>query len=140
MTTQIKFRPLGQGDSGRIKELLSNFKECREDIDISELIADPKCHCVVGEVDDKVVCFGALVRYITPSKGEVGRIEDVIVDEEYRGKGYGKAMLQELISIASEENLCQIDMTSKRIRTEAHELYESLGFIMRESDIFRLKL
>ena len=137
---QLQFRPLEIGDSSSVKKILSEFKDGNHDIDIEELIADPKCHCVVAELSDEVIGFGALVRYNSPSKGEVGRIEDVIIDEKYRGMGYGKAILKELISIANEENISQIDMTSKRIRSEAHKLYESLGFIIRESDIFRLKL
>jgi len=137
----IQFRPLKVGDSDQIialfKQLSADFKT---EVDFSELVADPKCHCVVACDSDIVVGFGSLVRHAVPSKGEVGRIEDVIIDERYQGKGIGRAMMQELISIANEENITQINLTSSPLRIAARKLYESMGFVKGNTDVFLLKL
>ena len=79
---KINFRALGVGDLTHLLDLFSQFKDSNRDVDIRELVSDPKCHCVIAELNDKVIGFGALVRYNSPSKGEVGRIEDVVIDEK----------------------------------------------------------
>ena len=101
---------------------------------------DPKCHCVVAEFDGHIAGFGSLIRHIVPSKGEVGRIEDMIVDEKYRGKGIGRAIMKELIAIANEENVAQLNLTSSPLRVAAQSLYESLGFTKGSTDVFYLRL
>lgn len=136
----IKFRKLKIEDNKDIKLLFKQLTNGPIKFNIDEILKDKKCNCIVLVDNKKAIGFGALVRFTIPSKGEVGMIEDIIVDESYRGKGFGRTILQELISIAKKENVLHVDLTSKRIRIKARKLYESLGFVMRESDIFRLKL
>jgi len=136
----FKFRKLKIEDKKDIKLLLGQLTNDPIKFNIDAILKDKKCNCIVLVDNKNVIGFGALIRFTIPSKGEVAMIEDIVIDENYRGKGFGRTMLQELISIAKKENVLYIDLTSKRIRIEARKLYESLGFVMRESDIFRLKL
>jgi len=48
--------------------------------------------------------------------------------------------MEELINIAKEKNISQINLTSSPMRTAARKLYEKLGFIKGDTDVFYLKL
>lgn len=61
----------------------------------------------VLEIDDKIVAVGSI--YFLPKlKGVVGQIEDVVVDEKSRGKGYGERIMTELLSIASKKDCYKV--------------------------------
>jgi len=65
-------------------------------------------------------------------------IEDVIVDEKYRGHGIGKGITQKLIWLAEQTGMERLDLhTSRPI---AARLYEKLGFKSRLSATYRLEL
>lgn len=138
---QFQFRPLKQGDCEQVLSLFSQLtSNVSAEIDFDAMIADPKCHCVVLQDENSIAGFGALVRYTVPTKGEVGRLEDIIIDEKYRGKGFGKKLIQELIAIANEENISKMYLTSNPQRLAARKLYESFGFTKGETDVFYLDL
>jgi phosphinothricin acetyltransferase len=88
----------------------------------------------------KIIGFAALVLCLVPCKGYVGWVEDVVVDKNYRGQGLGRKLMLELLKIAKKQKLKIVDLSSKLDRIEARKLYESLGFELRDSGIFRLKL
>ena len=80
-----------------------------------------------------------LVHYHTPSGLHVW-LEDMIVDASMRGRGIGKALCNEAVKLGRELGADHIDLTSRHSRHAAIALYESIGFMKRESNIFRLKL
>lgn len=134
-------RPLETIDQDHVFELFSQLRTRKPvPFDAKKFIDNQNCHCMVVETDNKIIGFGALIIYSTPSKGRVAHIEDIVVDTSYRGRGYGRLIIEELIKIAKKENVSEIDLTSKRIRTDARKFYESLGFKIRESDIFRFNI
>jgi ribosomal protein S18 acetylase RimI-like enzyme len=55
-------------------------------------------------------------------------IHDIIVRKEHRGKGIGKALLQEVEKIASERKYCKITLEVREDNRVAQALYKSLGF------------
>lgn len=69
-----------------------------------------------------------------------GCIDDVIVDEKYRGKGLGKILTHAMINKAKELGMKHIDCTSRPHRIAAHKLYEKAGFEKRDTNVYRLKL
>lgn len=65
-------------------------------------------------------------------------LEDLFVDPEYRGKGYGKALLLHLIHMAKENNYGRVEWSVLDWNTPAIEFYESIGAkAMKEWFIFR---
>ena len=110
------------------------------DVNIEKMLQDKQNFYAALEEDGHLIGFGALIIYRVPSAGEVGRIEDVVVDENYRQKGFGKLLVEKLISIAKEKNLKKINLTSNPQRIAAHKLYEKLGFQKRATDVFVLEL
>lgn len=56
-----------------------------------------------------------------------GFLEDVFVDESYRGKGLGKQLVQAAVAEAKKFRCYKLICTS-RYSGDAHEFYKKLGF------------
>jgi GNAT superfamily N-acetyltransferase len=57
-----------------------------------------------------------------------GLLEDVFVEEEFRGQGIGKSLVKAVIDKAKEVGCYKLIATSRFERENVHKLYESLGF------------
>ncbi|WP_051324373.1 GNAT family N-acetyltransferase [Candidatus Solirubrobacter pratensis] len=57
------------------------------------------------------------------------QIEAVRVREEYRRQGLGAAMLEWAIGEARRRGCALMQLTTDKTRTDAHRLYERLGFV-----------
>ena len=80
-----------------------------------------------------------LVLFRIPT-GLRARIEDVVVDESARGAGVGKALNLAAMERAAAEGARSVDLTSSPAREAANELYLSLGFKQRDTNVYRFEL
>jgi ribosomal protein S18 acetylase RimI-like enzyme len=64
-------------------------------------------------------------------------IEDVVVDDGGRGKGVGAALNLAALARANEAGATSVDLTSRPSREAANRLYQRLGFIARETNVYR---
>ncbi|MGZ0220915.1 MAG: GNAT family N-acetyltransferase [Acidimicrobiales bacterium] len=64
-------------------------------------------------------------------------IEDVIVDEAARGKGVGRLVNEAAIAHAFEAGAITVDLTSRPSREAANRLYQRIGFIQRDTNVYR---
>jgi GNAT superfamily N-acetyltransferase len=107
----------------------------------AEISADPRQRLLVIGADGRVV--GTAVLIVVPNLSRRGRpyalVENVVVDEAQRGRGYGAALMRYAIEDARRAGCYKIALTSRLHRTEAHSFYERLGFTA-ESNGFRLAL
>ena len=55
-------------------------------------------------------------------------IDQICVLPEYKGRGIGKAIMDEIDSFAKKENAYQIELTHWDSNEEAKQFYQSLGF------------
>ncbi len=92
-----------------------------------------------GEENPKIVGSLTLVFYATPT-GKKSRIEDVVVDEKYRGMGIGLELSKSAIQKAGELGASTVDLTSRPDREAANEMYKKLGFELRETNVYRKDL
>lgn len=60
-------------------------------------------------------------------------VEDMIVDEEYRGKGHGDALLIGLLGWAKTQGVEMVELTSGYHREAAHKLYKRHDFQIHET-------
>lgn len=67
-------------------------------------------------------------------------IEDVVVDENSRGKGIGRSLMNHALEEAGSLNAKCVDLTSRPNRVAANRLYQSIGFKKRETNIYRFDL
>jgi ribosomal protein S18 acetylase RimI-like enzyme len=64
-------------------------------------------------------------------------IEDVVVDETARGRGVGEALSQEAVRRALDLGARTVELTSRPSREAANRLYRRLGFVRRDSNLYR---
>jgi GNAT superfamily N-acetyltransferase len=55
-------------------------------------------------------------------------MEDIYVDESYRGKGIGSELVKKAIEVAKEFNCYKLIATSRISRPKVHQLYQRFGF------------
>lgn len=67
-------------------------------------------------------------------------IEDVVVDANERGKGYARILLEHLIFQARQRGADSVNLTSRPSRIAANRLYQSLGFQLRETNVYKMDI
>lgn len=67
-------------------------------------------------------------------------IEDVVVDESARGKGVGAALNEAALDHARAVGARTVDLTSRPSREVANRLYQRLGFVERDTNVYRFEL
>ena len=67
-------------------------------------------------------------------------IEDVVVDGEARGKGVGRLLNEAALDRARQAGATTVDLTSRPSRDAANRLYQRLGFVERETNVYRYAL
>ena len=103
--------------------------------ELAEIASAPGTVLLVARDDDRIIGTLTLLLYRLPA-GFRGWIHDVVVDEEARGRGVGEALTLEALAIAVEAGVERVDLTTRRHRKAAHRLYERLGFVQRQSDVY----
>ena len=63
-------------------------------------------------------------------------LEDLFIDPEYRGKGYGKALLRELAKIVKERGYGRFEWTCLDWNQPSKDFYNSLGAEEKNWDVF----
>ena len=129
----------------QIADILGLMKELNADIPVTpqmlrRAVGAPGTRIFAAEDGTRVVGCATLCVYDSPT-GRKASIEDVVVASEYRGKGLGRALLERIIDFAG-SRLAPIDLhlTSSPERTEANALYQSLGFIKRDTHAYKMTL
>lgn len=84
----------------------------------------------------KIVGSMTLAMFLIPT-GRRAWIEDVVVDGDARGKGVGRLLNERALEIAKEAGAKTVDLTSRPSREAANRLYKRLGFVERETNVYR---
>ncbi len=106
---------------------------------LARMLDDKNVAVFVIKDDEAIVGMATLVLVPHPS-GFEAFIEDVVIDEAYRGQGLGKQLMQEVLEEAKKRGVEYVELTSREIRIAANKLYQSLGFKKRETNVYTLKL
>lgn len=92
-----------------------------------------------GDRDDAIVGSMTLAMFLIPT-GRRAWIEDVVVDGDARGKGVGQLLNERALEIAKEAGARTVDLTSRPSREAANRLYQRLGFVERETNVYRYQV
>jgi ribosomal protein S18 acetylase RimI-like enzyme len=94
----------------------------------------------VGDgTDDHVVGMLTLAVFMLPT-GVRAWIEDVVVDDVSRGAGVASALVAEALERADQRGARTVELTSRPDRAAANRLYVRLGFVRRETNVYRRTL
>lgn len=127
-----------------MKQLSPNAMCVRID-DILEVIARGACLAVMRDLNEPrgnyyhIVGMATLVQK-RQLMGLFGLIEDVVVDEIYRGHGIAERLNRRLIEEAKLLGMKHLDLTSNPKRVAANKLYDTLGYVDRDTRVRRLVL
>ena len=89
--------------------------------------------------ESRVVGMATLVP-VEKLMGRTGRVEDVVVDQGYRGQGIGRRLMELIVVEARRLGLEKLELTSSPERKAANKLYKRLGFKRKDTNVYRLDL
>lgn len=95
-----------------------SWKQLKESMEASEYLF------LVAEEEGNVVGYAGLLKIL-----DEGNITNIVIEEEYRGRGLGKELTEALLK---EGRLCGLHAFTLEVRagnTAAIHVYESLGFV-----------
>ena len=93
-----------------------------------DYLSDPNSTTIVISIEDIIIGV-ASIHIIKKLTRILGVIEDVAVNEKYRGKGVGKKLVERLILIGKQKNCDKIVLSSSE---ENSKFYEKIGFKKKE--------
>lgn len=104
-------------------------------IDVEDLKRDgfgenPMFTCFVAEVERKIQGMALLYFRYSTWKGKTVHLEDLIVREEYRGKGLGSALYSKVIAFAEAEGVKRTEWVVLDWNRNAVDFYERTGAIV----------
>ena len=141
----MKIIRLKKADKQSLKQLNGLFTQLSPDKSpmsfsyFKKLIANRDVFLAVVLDGKTIVGMGTLITAMSVAN-KFGLIEDVIVNEKFQGKGLGKSLMQYLINEGSKQKLAKLKLTSKKERIVANILYKKLGFVLKETNVYRMKL
>jgi len=106
---------------------------------LAATLSSPSNTVLVAREGDEIVGALTLVLYAVPT-GLRARIEDVVVDSRARGRGVGEALTREALRLAAERGARSVDLTSNPARVAANQLYQRMGFELRETNAYRFRI
>jgi len=126
-----------------INQLLPQLSSKASSLSMEQLLelisSDSTLVFVCSNAADEIIGMLSLVIMKIPT-GRKAWIEDVVVDSKARGQGLGKALMDHALQEARERGVKAIDLTSRPSREGANRLYQSLGYQIRETNVYRYKL
>lgn len=108
---------------------------------LESMIDTSDTHILVARDTQKDTVIGmiTLCIYRIPYKKKAW-LEDLVVDQAYRGQGIATRLIQKGLGIARENQVGSVNLTSQPIREVANKIYLSLGFEKRDTNVYRLTL
>lgn len=137
MEQELTFRYAQRGDTPLILQFIRELAEYEKMSD--EVVADEetletwlfdkeKAEVLFAVADGKEVGYALFFHNFSTFLGRAGiYLEDLFVKPEYRGKGYGKALLKQVASIAVERNCGRLEWSCLDWNQPSIDFYLSLG-------------
>ena len=125
----MKIRKLENNDINQVIKIWTNSFSRNFDKPINpNYLSDPNSITIVMS-EEKIIVGVATLHIIKKLTRILGLIEDVAVNEDYRGLGIGKKLVKELIKIGNEKNCDKIVLSSSEKNSK---FYEKIGFQKNE--------
>jgi ribosomal protein S18 acetylase RimI-like enzyme len=106
---------------------------------LERIVANPACELFVARLDGRIVGTLTLAMYPLPTQLKAW-IDDVVVEGDARGAGIGEALSAAALDEARRRGAVHVDLTSRPKREAANRLYQRLGFVARDTNVYRYTL
>jgi GNAT superfamily N-acetyltransferase len=146
----MKIRPAERAEVDKVLELihdLARYEKAPHEVEATEnellqtiFSSDPKVFCDVVDVDGEIAGMAIWFLNYSTWQGKYGiYLEDLFVKPEFRGRGYGKALLQHLARICETQGYGRFQWWVLDWNSPAIEFYRSLGAVaMDEWTVYRV--
>ncbi len=134
----LSYTPQDIADLDMLMHELSATSYCNEQL-LENVINDANTHVYIIRDGGHIVATGTLCIMHT-LEFTIASVESVVVSSLYRGKGYGKMIMNRMMEAAKEIGVHHIHLTSNPRRVEANYLYQRLGFEQYKTNCYRLYL
>ena len=146
----MKIRIANIGDLDSIYDFIISLAKFENLLDLVTLTKEKlkyslfemhQAEVIIGEVDLKPVAFALYYFNYSTFLGKANLfLEDLYVNADYRGLGYGKMMLKFIAKIALDRNCERVDWLCLDWNTKAIDFYQQLGAKnLSEWKLFRLE-
>ena len=146
----MKIRPAQRQEVGIVLQLIHDlavYEKAPNEVEATEkelletiFTSDPKVFCDLVEVDGEIAGMAIWFLNYSTWQGKHGiYLEDLFIKPEYRGRGYGKALLKHLAKICDEKGYGRFQWWVLDWNSPAIEFYRSLGAVaMDEWTVYRV--
>ena len=109
----------------KFKKYLKNIEKYNQYHYVIDNISNS--HSINDMISKYIIGIGSLhiLHKFSHNLGKVGQIEDIIIHKDYRINGYGKMLVNYLITVAKEKGCYKVILNCKE---ENKGFYERLGF------------
>ncbi len=103
-----------------------------------QLLESANSHLFFLMKDEQIAGMLTVGIYHSPTGGKAW-IEDVVVDETFRGQGLSKLLVAHAIEFVKSKQIPLLMLTSNPKRIAANKLYQAMGFERKETNVYRMK-
>lgn len=146
----MKIRSARQEEVGVVLQLIHDlavYEKAPNEVEATEkelletiFSSDPKVFCDLVEVDGEIAGMAIWFLNYSTWQGKHGiYLEDLFIKSEFRGHGYGKALLKHLAKICDDKGYGRFQWWVLDWNSPAIEFYRSLGAVaMDEWTVYRV--
>ena len=146
----MNIRPARKEEVGIVLQLihdLAHYEKAPDEVEATEkellttiFAEEPRVFCDLVEVDGDIAGMAIWFLNYSTWQGKHGiYLEDLFIKPEFRGRGFGKALLQHLARICEEKRYGRFQWWVLDWNSPAIEFYRSLGAVaMDEWTVYRV--
>lgn len=107
---------------------------------LRQIVSRPNVRLYVLHDECAQLCGMATLALDALVTGTKAWVEDVVVSQTCRGRGYGSQLISHLVAEAKAHGAASVNLTSRPEREAANRLYRRLGFVQRQTNVYKLTL
>lgn len=146
----MKIRPAQQDEVGIVLQLIHDlalYEKAPNEVEATEkelletiFVENARVFCDVVDVEGEIAGMAIWFLNYSTWQGKHGiYLEDLFIKPEFRGRGFGKALLQHLAKVCEERGYGRFQWWVLDWNSPAIEFYKSLGAVaMDEWTVYRL--
>lgn len=139
MTVRLANTSDMEGVEAVLAELHTDGFDHQNFVDSYQAILDSSDRALFVVDDSQSIAGMAVVNLIEKLTTREARIDEVVVSSQSRGKGYGAMLMQACDEWAFSRGADVIEFTSRSSRQAANALYQKLGYVLRETNVYQRK-